>query len=376
MPARSLRKSLEWVTTFGREIKRRYKIGLVRQFVYQQYLALKYRIPVDYYYKYRFYLHASKEVSVGYMYREQIISILGFVNRTLAEADTHTLNDKRLFFRQCQKNNIDTVPILAEFADGKSNISAQDLNEVDSRGGLFSKPAFGVCGQGTSRWLEMTPGTYEGKNGRALTGRELIDHLSRLSEDGPPLILQKCIFNHPEIAALSGGALSTLRIVTCRTPSGEIENLLSVFRMATGESCTDNFAQGGIASPIDPETGLAGNACAWDPRNSLEPIDAHPDTGHSINGFKIPFWQESLDLAIKTHRTFDDIPFVGWDIAVTETGPLVLEGNPVWGVELVQIVHNSPILHTEFGAYLRHYMENAMQMRAPVIPPEGSRISQ
>ena len=54
----------------------------------------------------------------------------------------------------------------------------------------------------------------------------------------------------------------------------------------------------------------------------------------------IPFYRESVDLVLKAHKLFPSFQTVGWDVAVTPDGPLLLEGNHNWDMEMLQIVHH------------------------------------
>lgn len=103
---------------------------------------------------------------------------------------------------------------------------------------------------------------------------------------------------------------------------------MAALRMPAGKVVVDNFAAGGLASPINARTGELGTAVYKDPR--LPSTDMHPDSGHRITGQTLPFWKESLALCQKAHEMFREIATVGWDVAVTDEGPKLLEANPVW----------------------------------------------
>ena len=132
--------------------------------------------------------------------------------------------------------------------------------------------------------------------------------------------------------------------------------------MPTGKSLVDNFEAGGIAAPIDLETGTLGTAVAKNPcRYNLT---HHPDSGAPIDGFVMPFFRESLQAALTAHACFPWVPFVGWDVVVTNHGPQLLEANPDWGVELAQIVTDVPLGKTRYPEiYLEHL---DAQSRRPV----------
>jgi hypothetical protein len=100
----------------------------------------------------------------------------------------------------------------------------------------------------------------------------------------------------------------------------------------------DNFSQGGIVIGIDLDTGkLKKNGIMQYPQNQM--FTHHPLTGTEFLGFQIPFWQELKKLAEKAQRVFDQIKSVGWDIAVTPNGPVIIEGNQDWGTNGIQAVN-------------------------------------
>jgi hypothetical protein len=111
--------------------------------------------------------------------------------------------------------------------------------------------------------------------------------------------------------------------------------------MPTGSSSVDNFAAGGLASPIDLQTGRLGPAVYKDPRNPDG--DVHPDSGERIAGEPVPFWSEVLALCLRTHRSFPKVATVGWDVALTTKGAKLIEANPGWCVEVVQMAHGTPL---------------------------------
>ena len=56
----------------------------------------------------------------------------------------------------------------------------------------------------------------------------------------------------------------------------------------------------------------------------------HPITGALITGVKIPFWEEVLDLVTNSALEIKDVRTVGWDVAISKSGPTLIEGNDNW----------------------------------------------
>jgi hypothetical protein len=152
--------------------------------------------------------------------------------------------------------------------------------------------------------------------------------------------------NHHALRDLSNGALSTVRILTALDEEEKPEIIGAVLKMAVCNNVTtDNVHAGAIAAPIDIGNGRLGQATysGFDPRKGW--IDRHPESGAVITGRVLPMWDELCDLALKAHSAFGDWMIVGWDIAILEDGPTLVEGNCGADLDLVQ----RP-LRTAFGS--------------------------
>lgn len=84
----------------------------------------------------------------------------------------------------------------------------------------------------------------------------------------------------------------------------------------------DNFAVGGLASPVDLATGRLGPARCK--RIGFEALLTHPDTSAPITGVILPYWHEAVDLALLAHQEFAEMPAVGWDVAITDSDPILV----------------------------------------------------
>ena len=60
-------------------------------------------------------------------------------------------------------------------------------------------------------------------------------------------------------------------------------------------------------------------------------------------------------MALRAHANLPQMFFVGWDVVDTDQGPMLLEGNVVWGGNLAQMAGNAPLGVTGFPeTYLHH----------------------
>jgi len=161
-----------------------------------------------------------------------------------------------------------------------------------------------------------------------LRAADVTDHETlhaRLTADGP-VILEEFVTQHPELSRLAPDSVNTIRIVTFRRDD-TVTVLARVLKMGTGAPI-DNFGAGGVYTTLD-EAGVALYGAIG---NSGRVLQVHPQTGVEIVGFQVPRFAEVLALADRLARVVPEIPYVGWDIAVTPDGPIVIEGNENTGL--------------------------------------------
>ena len=261
------------------------------------------------------------------------------------------LHDKIAFFQMAQTIGLPTIPLLATFVEGRAKSTGEPL-PAD----LFSKPSSSWKGHHAELW-RYDAGLYRNANkALVLQWSELLEHLRRQSElQRRAFILQAAARNHQGLAPLTNGALATVRIVTCQTPTGSIDLMPPALKMPWGEAVADNMAQGGVVAPIDLSSGrISGPGYRKDLELGSVEVLNHPDTGALLTGFELPFWRETIDLATKAHAEFASLFFIGWDIAILKDGPVILEGNPYWDPDVVLLSHRITVADTQFVPYWLH----------------------
>lgn len=264
--------------------------------------------------------------------------------------DRFLTKDKLAFAGHCVRYGLPTVPTLlvmdrkpgpgqSEFANGLAlNVWQTQLASAPER--IFIKQIDGGHGLGAfSATREGDEWRYRGQRGdaAALHAYCLDQMLGRRG-----WLVQTEIRPHPAIAKqLSPRALCTARLVTFMTAQGP-RLLFSVLRIPVGDNETDNWSlgmTGNLVAPIDPDTGALGTGRSS--RSSRWPelygTRTHPDTGLAIEGFVLPHWAEAKQLALDAQGTLPQVPTTGWDIAITDQGPLIVETNWGYGVELIQV---------------------------------------
>lgn len=225
---------------------------------------------------------------------------------------------------------------------GKSGVVPLNWFLRDCCSSIFVKPADGMKGKGS--WLvELVDHERCRVSGEIMRFYEL----SRLVMS--PLLVEEAIQQHPDVAALHPQSLNTLRLVTMRGIDGRSRYIAGMQRMGMGEMFLDNLSRGGLAVGIDLDGALRKWGYTEDPRK--KGVSLHPDTGVIFGGRRIPFWREAVDLACRAHEGFPCIHSVGWDVAVTSEGPVLIEANCSYGMLEIQLIDHG--LRNAFETMLR-----------------------
>lgn len=104
--------------------------------------------------------------------------------------------------------------------------------------------------------------------------------------------------------------------------------------MVLGKTIADNFHQGGKGVLVDIDAGtLIGNGIDKKLNESENSI-----TNIKFDGFKIPYWEEIKEMVLEAALINDNVNLVGWDVAISTNGPLIIEGNRGPGFDLVQVL--------------------------------------
>ena len=148
------------------------------------------------------------------------------------------------------------------------------------------------------------------------------------------MFVEDLVIQHPEMNQLCAKSVNTMRIITFND-HGKSEVVWICLRVGNGYNDVDNFSSAGMAMKVDMETGrVVGNAL----NGENQRFTHHPVTGTQFDGFQIPCFQEAKELVLKASLESDKILVVGWDVAISENGPVVIEGNRRPGLGIVQQV--------------------------------------
>lgn len=194
----------------------------------------------------------------------------------------------------------------------KSEKDFQKLKEFTKKHKRFMfKPLTGTCGQG----IEIIEKELSDSD-----LKKMISDNCRGSKDG--FIVEELLVQIPEMAQFHPSSLNTIRVATVKYDDG-VEAIAAFFRTGRGGNIVDNAGAGGVFGTIDISSGVI-DAVGDEYGNSYE---VHPDSLIKMVGFEIPRWQEAVDMAKELALIVDGNRYAGWDLALTENGWVMIEGN-------------------------------------------------
>jgi len=249
------------------------------------------------------------------------------------------LADKTRFYARCRDAGLPHPETIATIAGGRLTPGVDPAGRE-----LVAKPADG-----------------EGGDGVAMLGAfaDAADLAARLPAAvkalGGVTVIQPRIGVHPRLRDLALNALPTVRVVTILDEAGAPEVVSATFRFASDPAAqVDNMKAGGLIAAVDLDGGTLGLACRGYGGSDHA---AHPVTGAEIVGQALPDWPAVKALAVRAHaEAFADYALIGWDIAMTPDGPLLIEGNGKPGVLMPQRAARRGLGEGRYGALLAHHL--------------------
>ena len=164
-----------------------------------------------------------------------------------------------------------------------------------------------------------------GRGVRVVSGPDIV---ASVEAAGSGVLVQELITGARDWAGSSERCLNTVRLVVLRLDDGSPLLAGAVHRFGTAASgFVDNVSAGGLCSRIDLDDGRLGPAVGLPRRAERVEHDVHPDTGRRLTGATVPQWQQVRELALDLMAHFPEADHVGWDVCLSDRGPLVVEGN-------------------------------------------------
>lgn len=172
------------------------------------------------------------------------------------------------------------------------------------------------------------------------------------------VMVEEVLRQHPEMDAINPSSVNTLRTCTCIDDQGNIRVLYMVLRIGRKDAFVDNMCAGGLFTRLSME-GKITHPC-YSAQGFGTIYTHHPDTNLPFVGIQLPMIDQVKEFAIKLAQKNPDARYVGWDIAITPEGPVVIEGNERPSCDLPQTY-----IHSDTGRGLVEEYENALSIKLP-----------
>lgn len=215
-------------------------------------------------------------------------------------------------------NNIDKFNVKEKLFDVKNEKDLRrvidEMIRLSKYDGIFVKPV----------------GTHGGTHTFKITANDIDDRtIAQLFKLTPStkFIFQDLIVQHEEVNKVYPHSINTVRVNAMFDRNKNEASILSaLMRFGSGGSVVDNASQGGFFVPVNID-----NWCLEGIGRSFFEYGGHlykrhPDTQHLLDGVKIPHGEKIPSIISEATLLFDK-EIVGWDVAITPEGPVIVEGN-------------------------------------------------
>lgn len=204
-----------------------------------------------------------------------------------------------------------------KFYDGVKVISDEKVNSIinqitDER--IFVKLFKAGGGSGISIFTRKEEGYYDENNNK------LSAYLIREKYKNEKYIFEKQIIQNSVIGKFNPDTVNTIRVYT-----KDDKIISAVIRFGRKGEFIDNISKGGLAVRVDIESGQLNNFGLR--KYDLNKYYMHPDTDVSFKNTTIPKWVEVKRLITRALSFFPYYKSVGFDIAITNNGPIIVEIN-------------------------------------------------
>lgn len=342
--------------------------------VYKIVVAYRYGLGVRYFSHYGL-VHRQTSDYAAYVHKYESDAIQRQLNH---EHGRLVADSKLLFYKKCLQHQLRTPAILgclsADCQSGEiqgvpciRNVShfMKLLSDCSSETFIF-KLDYGSYGRGMVRFHRADEMLYD-DHGQLLEPRQLLDDLLA---DNQIYILQPALKPHESLRPIMPGkGLGSARIITV-TRGGQTSVVFACIKIPIGDNISDNWVvgrAGNLLADIDIASGIIGRCFAPSKTqgNLIEPCVRHPESRQLITGFEFPYWREMINTAQQAALKFDSLVTVGWDIALCEEGPTLLEANWRYDFDLLQ---------TTSRKGLKPEMMSLLRSESTVLPRPGGSI--
>lgn len=146
-------------------------------------------------------------------------------------------------------------------------------------------------------------------------------------------LFQETLIQHEALNKLNPFSLNTIRFDTFIDKEGQAHIISGYIRMSINRNHVDNISSGGCQVGIDLRTGkLKKVGYSTLGYYGAKVLESHPITGTIFENFGIPCFDNAKALVLEAAPLIPGLRIVGWDVAIGESGPVLIEGNSDYGM--------------------------------------------
>ncbi|MCU0826747.1 MAG: hypothetical protein MUE52_04930 [Tabrizicola sp.] len=206
---------------------------------------------------------------------------------------------------------------------------------------IFGKPDLSRQGIGGASLMKLDQDEIVLGNGTRVGIRALATEIARDYPDG--YLFQGLLRPHPALAALIGPVIGTLRVVTLMQAEGPEALFLMLKLPGPGAMVDGGVSKVNGAAIVDAGTGRILRAQLLS-RPITEPMTHGHVTGAPLVGAEVSDVNAAVALALQAHRLFPRQGVLGFDIMLTDAGPLINEINLNPGSSLAQSARGAGLM--------------------------------
>lgn len=207
---------------------------------------------------------------------------------------------------------------------------------------LVIKPISGSGGRGIL-FAEKRDGFYY-LNNEKISTKILWEKLS-----GDEYIIEELVKQEMYLSNIYSNSLNSFRVITIKTEDGKWHVANFFLRIGRGGNRVDNSGLGGIQIYID-KNGRTYYPYDWSFRKE---ITHHPDTGQKLDGITISEHEKIIELALNASKKFNFMGTIGWDIAQTTNGLMIIEANAFYDCWYNQIGPKGGLINRDIADGLK-----------------------
>ncbi|NJK85376.1 MAG: hypothetical protein HC906_04795 [Bacteroidales bacterium] len=208
-----------------------------------------------------------------------------------------------------------------------------------------------------SVFVKKTGGSYGGSNTYRITEADFngsvnfSEMFSVITRSG--FLFQETINQHSEMNRLNSSCLNTIRMDSFVDKQTNVHLMSAFLRMSSVLNHVDNVSAGGCFVGVDMETGKlnkTGYTSVTIAGGKL--LESHPLTNIVFETFTIPYFDEVKKLVTRAAGLVPSLRLIGWDIAITPNGPILIEGNTRYAIQVNDLTYGGYRKHPVFKQVL------------------------